>query len=184
MIEILSAWTDFDGDGCRDATEDLDDDNDGLLDIFEIANGLNQFDATGDNGASGDADGDGFTNYEEQNAGSDASAATGAISNPGFINFTSATISVNENIGIANITVTRSGSVGAASVFCFSTDIATQATAGTDYTSVSTTLDWADGDATAKTCSVPITADSDVEGNETFQLDLSDPTGGAKLGAP
>ena len=180
-----NSTTDFDSDGCRDATEDLDDDNDGLFDTFELTNGLNPLDATGINGALGDADGDGFNNFEEQTAGSDASAATGATSNAGIFNFSSATLSVNEDAGVASMGVTRTGgSFGAVSVYCFSTDIASQAIAGTDYTAVGITLEWTDGDTATKTCNVPITNDTDVETDETFQLDLSNPTDGAKLGAP
>ena len=47
---------------------DTDDDNDGMPDDYEIANGLNPLTA-GD--ANQDADGDGFTNLEEFEAGSD-----------------------------------------------------------------------------------------------------------------
>ena len=51
-----NAITDHDGDGCRDADEDLDDDNDGLGDIADAC-------ARGDTGwtsnASTDHDGDG-----------------------------------------------------------------------------------------------------------------------------
>lgn len=46
-----------------------DSDGDGLPDDWEIANQLNQFDATGENGAAGDPDRDGFTNLEEFIAG-------------------------------------------------------------------------------------------------------------------
>ena len=143
----------------------VDTDGDGLSDAFEIANGLDPLDAAGVNGALGDADGDGFTNLEEQTFGSDASAATGAGSNSGFISFSNTTYSVDEDAGTLSVSVTRSGSVGAVSVLCFSTDIASQAMAGIDYTAISATLNWADGDASSKTCSISITSDSEAEGN-------------------
>ncbi|MCK4586938.1 MAG: S8 family serine peptidase [Gammaproteobacteria bacterium] len=178
-----NATTDFDSDGCRDTTEDLDDDNDTLLDTFEITNNLDPLDATGVNGASGDADGDGFTNFEEQTAGSDASAATGASSNAGYLNFANATYSFNENAGVASVDVTRTiGSFGAVSVYCFSSDIIGQAVAGVDYTAVGSTLNWLDNDVANKTCSITINDDAEIETDETFQLDLSNPSGGAKLG--
>jgi hypothetical protein len=43
----------------------LDSDHDGLPDHWEIRYGLDPFDASGDNGASGDPDGDGVSNYFE-----------------------------------------------------------------------------------------------------------------------
>ena len=54
------------------------------------------------------------------------------------------------------------------------------ATAGSDYTSTSDTLTFSPGQ-TAKTVSVPVLNDSHDEGEETFVLTLSNPTGGAWL---
>jgi hypothetical protein len=74
--------TDSDGDGILDIDEgqedadgdwvpnfmDLDSDNDTLSDFVENSiPGLNPYDANGENGASGDMDGDGLTNAEEIN---------------------------------------------------------------------------------------------------------------------
>ncbi len=56
---------DTDTDGTPDAI-DIDDDNDGIPDSFEANNGLNSLDASD---ANGDSDGDGFSNLEEYNAG-------------------------------------------------------------------------------------------------------------------
>src|SRR6185436_11314867 len=58
------------------------------------------------------------------------------------------------------------------------------ANAGQDYTAVSGTLNWADGETAVKTFNVPITPDEVFEGNETVNLALSNPTGGATLGTP
>ncbi len=55
--------------------------------------------------------------------------------------------------------------------------------AGSDYAAASGTLSWADGDTSDKTFSIPITDDSVYEGNETVNLTLSSPTGGATLGS-
>jgi hypothetical protein len=99
---------------------------------------------------------------------------------PGVIQFSAATYSVGESGGSATITLTRTGgSTGAVSV-----TVATSngtATAGADYTAVSTVVNFAAG-ATSATATVPILGDSVFEGNETVNLTLSAPTGGATLG--
>ncbi len=48
---------------------DRDGDNDGLPDLWEFQNGLSWASGTGANGFSGDADGDGWTNFQEWKAG-------------------------------------------------------------------------------------------------------------------
>jgi FG-GAP-like repeat len=65
---------DADGDNIPDSI-DTDDDNDGISDDYETANGLDPLDATGVNGASGDLDGDGLSNIDEFNAGTAANFA-------------------------------------------------------------------------------------------------------------
>jgi parallel beta-helix repeat protein len=100
---------------------------------------------------------------------------------PGTLQFNSSSYSVNEAAGTATITVNRgNGSSGAVTVQ-FAT-IAGSAVAGSDYTAVTGTLSWADGDLSSKTIVVPILEDILVEGNETFSLTLSNATGGALLG--
>ncbi|MBA4389152.1 MAG: hypothetical protein C0404_14360, partial [Verrucomicrobia bacterium] len=62
---------DFDADGIPDSI-DPDDDNDGIPDAWESANGLNQRNASD---AAQDADGDGMTNLQEYVAGTDPANA-------------------------------------------------------------------------------------------------------------
>jgi hypothetical protein len=59
--------SDFDGDGAGNVC-DLDDDGDGIPDAFEIVNNLDPLDPVD---ASGDLDGDGFTNLQEFKTGTD-----------------------------------------------------------------------------------------------------------------
>lgn len=100
----------------------------------------------------------------------------------GTIQFSSSTYSVGEGASGVTIIATRiGGSTGAASVG-YATSNGT-ATAGSDYTATSGTLNWADGDAANKTFVVPITDDSTVESSETFTVALSSVTG-ATLGSP
>lgn len=56
------------------------------------------------------------------------------------------------------------------------------ATAGSDYTATSGTIDFAPGE-TRKTISVPILGDTTIEGDETFTLKLSNPSGALPAGS-
>jgi hypothetical protein len=106
----------------------------------------------------------------------------------GSFNFNNpATYSVNENAGTATITVNRtSGTSGAVSV-----DFATVAggtatggaacTSGVDYINTNGTLNFASGD-TSKTFPITICNDNVREGDETVNLSVSNPSGGATLG--
>jgi YD repeat-containing protein len=100
----------------------------------------------------------------------------------GVLQFPLGNLSVNEAAGTATVTVRRvNGTFGAVSVQY--TTVNQSATAPADYTATSGTLNWASGDAADKTFTVPIVNDTLVEGPETIQLVLSNPTGGAALPA-
>ncbi len=62
-------WADNDGDGIGD-NADIDDDNDGMSDDWEIENGLDPESDDADN----DSDGDGYSNLEEYENGTDPNA--------------------------------------------------------------------------------------------------------------
>ena len=101
----------------------------------------------------------------------------------GTLQFSAATYSVGENAGNAAVIVTRTGGSSGAVSVSFATSNGT-ATAPGDYTAVSPTVSFADGDTANKTISIPIINDTTAEANETVNLTLSSPTGGATLGTP
>jgi hypothetical protein len=91
------------------------------------------------------------------------------------LSLSSTNYNVAQNGGSVTVTVNRTNSQGTVSVN-YTTSDATAA-AGTDYTVTSGTLNWADGDATAKTFTVPISNATAFNGNKTFNVNLSNPTG-------
>lgn len=104
------------------------------------------------------------------------------VPQPGQLQFSAPAYVAAENTGTATITVMRSGgSYGAVSVSYASSNGTAQA--GTDYSAVSGTLNWSANDASARTFTVPLTNDTQREGDKTVMLVLSTPGGGAALGA-
>lgn len=101
----------------------------------------------------------------------------------GNIQFASATYNVDEDGGtVTNIVTRTGGSSGAVGVTYITAD--GTATNGVDYTAITNTLSWADGNTDNKQVIVTITNDGDIEDPETFTVTLSSPTGGASLGSP
>jgi hypothetical protein len=105
-----------------------------------------------------------------------------SVPSAGQFQFAAAFTSVSQNAGNATITVNRTGGTDGVVHVQFATADGT-ATAGQDYTSESGTLTFADGQA-SNTFTVPVMNDSQVEGNETVKLTLSNPDGDATLGNP
>lgn len=109
--------------------------------------------------------------------------AGGAADSPGSLSFTVSNFSVSEAGGNATITARRTGGDDGAVSVQYATANGS-ATAGSDYTTKTGTLSWPDNDDNNKTFTVAITNDTADEANETVQLSLSNPTGGATLGSP
>ena len=109
--------------------------------------------------------------------------AVGSIQNDdgaGTIAFGASAYQRAENGGSATITVTRGGGLGGGMTVHYATANGT-ASAGTDYTATSGTLTFGAG-VTSVSFQVPITNDTRDEVNETVNLSLSNPAGGAVLG--
>lgn len=102
-------------------------------------------------------------NTSEFSAGDATSAA-------GSVQFELNSIQVIEDVGLASVTVLRTGgSVGNLTVDFATANVT--AIAGQDYTSTSGTLSFANGE-TSKTIQVPILEDNDVEPDEVFTISL------------
>ncbi len=101
----------------------------------------------------------------------------------GTLALANSTYSVAENGGSVTVTVNRNGgSDGNVSALLTSSNVT--ATGGLDFSAVNTTLSWADGDSAPKDVIIPMLDDQLLEGDETFTLQLSSPTGGVGLGTP
>ena len=100
---------------------------------------------------------------------------------PGTIAFGAATYTVAETAGVATVIVTRTGGgAGGVTVDYASSD--GSATAGSDYTAVAGTLTFNAGEM-SKPVTIALADDQVREGNETVVFTLSNPGGGAVLGA-
>ncbi len=99
---------------------------------------------------------------------------------PGTLQYSQSAYSVYENKGSAPITVNRVGGTMGTVTVKYATN-GGSATPGTDYTPVSGTLTFNDGE-TSKSFSVPVMDDGIYGSNEIVFLNLSSPTGGASLG--
>jgi hypothetical protein len=114
-------------------------------------------------------------NTSEFSAGDSAGAA-------GSVQFSVGSIQVIEDVGVANVTVLRTGgSVGTLTVDYSTSD--ETAIAGQDYTSISGTLSFAAGEA-SKTLQMPILDDAITETDETFRLALRSDSDPEVLGTP
>jgi hypothetical protein len=100
---------------------------------------------------------------------------------PGQLCFAASAYSAQEG-AVCKVRVKRIfGSSGTVSVTCVTK--AVTATGPQDYTAVTNTLTWTNGQVAAKTFVIPIRADGKSEGAETFQVVLKNPVG-TTLAAP
>ena len=98
----------------------------------------------------------------------------------GKVRFTVESLSILETRSEALITIVRNeGKTGDISVKYDTASVT--AIAGEDFDALSGTLDFRDGQSSA-TITVRILNDTEVEGDETFKINLSDATGGSELG--
>lgn len=87
------------------------------------------------------------------------------------LDFGAAAYSVAENGSTFDVTVIRSGTFNnAASVTVKTSDIT--AIADTDYQNISTVLNWSVGETAAKTVTITVIDNGDVDGDRTFQIEL------------
>ncbi len=99
---------------------------------------------------------------------------------PGTIGLSASSLNVTEG-GRATITITRTGgSSGQVSVNY--TTASGSAVSGREFTNAQGTITFADNDISPKTFTVQTAANGLVEANKSFTLQLTNPTGGAKLG--
>lgn len=104
-----------------------------------------------------------------------------AAMSPGRFVFATTSLSADEDAGNVQIEVSRLGGDDGAVSVDYSTANGS-ANAGMDYRAASGTLNWADGDSARKTFNVRVLDDNAEENNETVNLMLSNPNGGATLG--
>lgn len=105
------------------------------------------------------------------------------VARPGSLQLAADSLRVNEADGSATITVTRrNGSEGAVSARVSSRD--GSAIAGADYTALSATVNFADGDSEPKIVSLAITDDGVDEADEVLSVQLAEAAGGAAIGTP
>jgi len=137
-----------------------------------------------------DADGDGFSNFDERDAGSDHLSTFSTPSNPdgvaptetnpGLIQFTSETFNASENDGTLTISVSRQGGSDGRVTAQYQLRSET-ATIGRDFVAASGQLVWEDGETQTNTFDIELLSDDLNDGDETFTASLFAPTGGAGI---
>lgn len=168
---------DADGDGVSDSVDAFPDDPSEQFDSDGDGVGDNSDQFPNDPSETNDADGDGVGDNRDPAPNDNAISAL-----PGVIEFAVAELFVLENQAFAEVRLHRMlGDAGAVAV-TFDTVDTTSALAGTDYTAVSQSVNWADGESGERSLQIPILDNSLQEGLKVFEMRLSAPTNGAELG--
>ncbi|GAC1629527.1 MAG: hypothetical protein NVS9B10_20810 [Nevskia sp.] len=115
--------------------------------------------------------------------GSTSGGITGGTVAPGSVALANASYIAPQSGGPVTITVNRNGGATGAVSIGYATSNGS-ASSGVDYTAVSGTLNWADGDTSAKSLAVPVSSAAPFSGSRTFTIGLSSPSGGAAVGSP
>jgi hypothetical protein len=102
---------------------------------------------------------------------------------PVSLQLSASSYAVAQSAGSLSVTVNRTGGSSGAISVAYDTANGT-ATAGTDYTASSGTLQWADGDTSSKAFSVAISDTTPYSGSKTFAVALSSPSAGATISSP
>jgi hypothetical protein len=125
-----------------------------------------------------------LTILDDETSSSSSSSSSSSVqsSSANAFVFSAYAYEAAENGGTVTITVNRTGSTSGGVSVNYATSNGT-AVAGTDYTATSGTLNFATGES-AKTFTIPLTDETNVDGNKTVNLALSSPTGGVPLGTP
>ena len=101
----------------------------------------------------------------------------------GSVEFGAASYTVAQNAGKATVSVDRTGGSSGALSVTYTAKNGT-AVAGTDFTAATGTLQWADGDTSAKTVSVAVSNATPFSGTKSFTVALSSPTAGGTISSP
>jgi hypothetical protein len=110
------------------------------------------------------------------------SAPVSHAAGPSVMQFSAATYTVNEDMTFRTVTVVRTGDVSGPATIDYATS-GVSASQRTDFTFATGTLRFAAGES-SKTLDLLISEDLKIEGNETFTITLSGPTGQALIGSP
>jgi hypothetical protein len=121
------------------------------------------------------------TSSSRNRSSSSSSNQSSAVPGAGQLGFSTTGFDIGEGTSNASINVTRTGGSEGTVRVSYTTEDGS-AVAGSDYVATSGQLTFEDGE-TSKTISVTITNDQIGEAADTFTVSLSDPTGGASLGA-